>query len=766
MNLYRFKKASALAAALFMSVSSVANAAVLGNQNGGWQTDMGGGTVYTNASYVSASGTHQTENFVEYTPNSESVPIVVNGASIYGSRTITSASEYMQKNNLRPLVGINGDYFSTKTGIPMGYTVIDGQIMSKESGVQDAVGFRPDGTGFIDKIGIDATLSHKDKRISIQYVNKWPQDGLECVYMLDSNFSSTTKTDFEALYVICSSIKGDLSLNSEMTLKVDDVYIHDGAIIIPDGKYVFVMDPEGGAEYFDLLGSLAEGDTVTFSNTVFGAERNDWTTATHIMSSIGGRLINNSVIGSGFTAGTAPRTAVGIKENGNIIFYTIDGRQSGYSTGIKITALAERMRELGCVDAINLDGGGSTAIGGIFPGAESFLVTNRPSDGRERRCANYLFLQDLRKPSGVVWYVDWRESEHYNFLAGTSYQLEALKVYDTGNYKMDTLSGIAFASDNEDVATVSETGLVTLRGTGRANISVTGDKYSKTFTMESYETPDEVRIIDEATGEAVTELKLLEGTMKNFSLEAGAYVNGIRLVAYPSLFRWETTGTMAHVDEDGTVSVKDDGTNTATVKVTAGGVTKEIPITTYKKSAFDDTENHWAKDVIEKMADAGVINGFHENGAVLFRPDSDITRIQFLAMMAKAMELDVSAYSDTVLDFTDADKIQPWSVGYVKAMYKNGYISGRSDDGVSSYLDPDSTITRAEAFTIMGRIAGADNSTSISFADSGNIPEWAYPHISTLVGKGIINGFEDNTIRPNKPITRAESAVLVSKTEA
>ena len=762
----KFKRIFALISAISVISAVNVSASILGAINGGWQTDMGGGAVYTNGVYKSESGTSQTENYVEYTPNSEAVPIVVNGSSVYGKRTITLASEYMEKNNLRPLIGINGDYFSTKTGIPMGYTVIDGKLLSKESGVQDAVGFRTDGTGFIDTIGIDASLTHGDKKITIQYVNKWPQDGIPCVYMLDSNFSSTTKTDFNAIYVICSAIKGDLSLDSSMQLKVDEVYIHDGAIKISDGKYVFVMDPDGDAQFFDLLANLAPGDMLTFTNSVYGAERHNWKEANHIMSSIGGRLLNNGVTGSSFATGTAPRTAVGIKENGNIIFYTIDGRQTGYSTGITIKTLASRMKELGCIDAINLDGGGSTAIGGVFPGFEDFVVSNRPSDGVERKCANYIFLQDLRKKTGIVWFVDWRTSDNYNFLAGTSYQLEALKVYDTGNYKMDGLTGITFTAQNSGgaQATVDGTGLVTFRGTGGVKVSVTGDRYSKTFNFESYESPDEVRILDEATGNVMSELAVSEGGMANFSLEAGAFVNNIRLNAYPSLFRWETVGTMATVDEDGTVSVKDDGSGGASVRVTAGGVTKEIPIRVIPKPAFEDTKSHWAKDTIEKMASEGVINGFYENGVSLFRPDSNITRIQFAALVSKAMGISETDYAFAELAFTDADKIQPWAVGYVKAMSKLGYISGRSDDnGETAYFDPESTITRAEAFTIIGRISGISGDSKLVFEDSEQVPEWAKAAVATLANNGIIQGFEDNSIRPNNPITRAESAILIDK---
>ena len=249
-------------------------------------------------------------------------------------------------------------------------------------------------------------------------------------------------------------------------------------------------------------------------------------------------------------------------------------------------------------------------------------------------------------------------------------------------------------------------------------VNVTGEMYSKSFNFETYESPEEIRIIDEATGEEIKEISIAPGGMANFALEAGAYVNGVRLIAYPSLFRWETTGTMAEVDEDGTVSVKDDGSGMASVRVSVGNITKEIPITTSGGFVFSDTKTHWAKATIEKMAADGIINGFYENGVSLFRPDSNITRIQFAALVSKALGISDTDYASEKLEFTDSDKIQAWAVGYVKAMSALGYISGRSDDdGKTVYFDPENTITRAEAFTILGRILGTDNGGKRNFAD-------------------------------------------------
>ena len=758
------RRSAALSLFLCLTLTLPAYAEVLGTLSEQWQTEMGGGAVYKHTVYYSDSVGNQTENYVEYTPNTDAVPVVVNGESVYGKRTLTSAAEYMQANNLRPLIGINGDFFSTKTGIPMGYTIIDGEIYSKESGQQDAIGFRADGTAFIDTLAIDTSVEHNGVTIPVQYINKWPQDGLSWVYMLTDDYGETTKSAFNALYVICTPSSGELAVNSEMTLSVDEVFIYNGEIAIPDGKYVFVLDVDGDRSCYDMLAALAAGDTLTLRSSTYGSAH-DWAEAEYAVSSIGGRLINNGELGSGFEAGAAPRTAVGIKADGTVVFYTLDGRQNGYSYGAQIQTAARRMQELGCVDAINLDGGGSTAIGAVFPGSSSFAVTNRPSDGVQRSCANYLFLRDMRPQTGIPWYVEWREYENRNYLAGTSLQLEATSVYDTGNYKMDGLTGVTYTADNRESAAseVDQNGYVTFKGTGTTYINVTGESYSKTFDFAVYETPEEIRVYNEATGEEINELTVNEGGMYNIDLEAAAYVNGVRLEAYPSLFRWETDGGgIASADEDGVVSVRDNGSGGGAVSVTVGGYTKAIPVRVIEQEKFADMQGHWAHDVVGSMADAGIINGFEEDGAMVFKPDENITRIQFSAVMCKALGINTADFAGYSLDYTDAADIQPWAVEYVRAMSALGYITGRSGENGQSFA-PEDSITRAEAFTIMGRAVDGGANSVMSYADSGDIPLWAQEPMGKLSALGIINGYSDNTIKPNALLTRAESASLVSK---
>ena len=95
-----------------------------------------------------------------------------------------------------------------------------------------------------------------------------------------------------------------------------------------------------------------------------------------------------------------PRSAVGISRNGRyLILMAIDGRQPGYSESASTGETAEWIRKLGAYNALNLDGGGSTAL--VIEGPDGApVVLNRPCGsppGVERRVANHLgvFAQTL-----------------------------------------------------------------------------------------------------------------------------------------------------------------------------------------------------------------------------------------------------------------------------------------------------------------------------------------------------------------------------------
>lgn len=96
-----------------------------------------------------------------------------------------------------------------------------------------------------------------------------------------------------------------------------------------------------------------------------------------------------------------PRTAVGIKANGNVLILSANGRQEPFSSGYTYYELAEKMLELGCVDALNLDGGGSATYLAQYAGTDELVLANSPSDGQERSVSSSLFVVSNSEKTGV-----------------------------------------------------------------------------------------------------------------------------------------------------------------------------------------------------------------------------------------------------------------------------------------------------------------------------------------------------------------------------
>ena len=87
-----------------------------------------------------------------------------------------------------------------------------------------------------------------------------------------------------------------------------------------------------------------------------------------------------------------PRTALGWRADGRFVLVTVDGRQPKLSVGMTIAELAALMRELGCVEALNLDGGGSTTM------VVNNKIVNSPSDAAGERAVSDALLVLPRNP--------------------------------------------------------------------------------------------------------------------------------------------------------------------------------------------------------------------------------------------------------------------------------------------------------------------------------------------------------------------------------
>ena len=174
----------------------------------------------------------------------------------------------------------------------------------------------------------------------------------------------------------------ELKIGSTLSCTVEQVIEATGATTIPQGKLILSISNQSGEWLQEVIRSLTPGDSVDISIT---APDTRWEDVTY---AVGGLywILKDGVVDTSLSDGAAaPRTAVGTKPNGEVVFYTIDGRQAGHSVGATIQMVAQRLKELGCTNAILLDGGGSTTMVSTYPDYGSSSIINKPSDGTPGR---------------------------------------------------------------------------------------------------------------------------------------------------------------------------------------------------------------------------------------------------------------------------------------------------------------------------------------------------------------------------------------------
>ncbi len=96
-----------------------------------------------------------------------------------------------------------------------------------------------------------------------------------------------------------------------------------------------------------------------------------------------------------------PRTSIGLTADGKVILVTADGRQAPASCGQTFEENAQQMLSLGCVTALQVDGGGSATLVSQREGETALSVRNSPSDGTERTVSTALLVYSNATPDGA-----------------------------------------------------------------------------------------------------------------------------------------------------------------------------------------------------------------------------------------------------------------------------------------------------------------------------------------------------------------------------
>ena len=187
-----------------------------------------------------------------------------------------------------------------------------------------------------------------------------------------------------------------------------------------------------------------------------------------------------------------------------------------------------------------------------------------------------------------------------------------------------------------------------------------------------------------------------------------------------------------------------------------------LPMPTTAAGFRDIPNNAWYREHVLDLVSKGIING---TSPTTFSPQKPLTRAAFVTMLAKTAltEQELSQYKFQG-KFKDVSSSK-WYNPYVNWAVENGVVSGYENNT----FRPDRSITRQELARMITNFAQAvcrkmipDTPASL-FRDTPQIASYAKESVSLCQRCGIINGYSDNTFRPNGNATRAEASALYSR---
>jgi hypothetical protein len=304
-----------------------------------------------------------------------------------GRATVSAQSRAASSDGHRVIAAVNGDvwggYASETQDAPNGIHIQDGELMIASTDQRPAFGVDATGHATIGVAQVQLSLTGADLvPYPIDRLNQLRRAGEVVAY--SSRFGLLTPHEASGTEVVLGGLVGPLTVGATIPLTVMEIRTAGSMPIGPD--QIVLNGPAG-----TFLDALMVGQPVTLATSITPG----WEGMRQLVTGRETVLTGGAVTITPRPAMADqlhPRSAIGTTADGSVVIATVDGRQSPYSTGVDLEELAQLMLSQGAVNAINLDGGGSTALDVREPGDVDATIVNRPSDGTERAVANAILL--------------------------------------------------------------------------------------------------------------------------------------------------------------------------------------------------------------------------------------------------------------------------------------------------------------------------------------------------------------------------------------
>lgn len=789
---------------------------------------------YGGADYYRYKGTY-TKNNKTYNETAHAVVVkpdaltkieVTGGNTVYGRSTLSSKIDSYKSDGKKVIAAMNGDFFSSATGIPLGIQITNGIVRTDNNYKYElstgrwSVGFKADGTAVVGQPDITATVTVGDSTLTPDRINSYPDTNFT---ILTSDYSDKTYWNKAFAHdVVILETNAVLSVNKSAGCTFVSYLKNVTEPVKIDKNRFYLIVPKGDTRLKNVFADKTAGQPVQVKVTDKTGLFNDAVTA------IGGGslLINNGVMrypstyDSSISSTLTSRSALGIKADGTVVLYAVERTSNGSTAGVWIEAVTQKLYDMGCVYAINFDGGGSTSFAAAKNGGKiSSVVTGQ--DGSQRAVSNCILVvteekaptvvedfetetlvfDDFVEPDSLTTLLTEENAYTGNKALTLDYTLKSknravtslfetpidLSAYDALTLSVDgNNSGVMLSVvlEKENKIIVTDIGRTNFKGYRHFEIKTDGAEKLRGFAL-SYVIASNNHgkvFVDRITGykgfsltdETAPTITLsqntgsITATSSDGVLQSGKDGNGYYFSIdgeplAPVFASGSATADMKTVIGDKTVRVTVDAVDIfgnrarKTALVKSSDFSRPLPFA-------DVTEGKWDELYIRYCAENGIIAGMEENGVMMFKGSDSITRAQFCTMLVRKMGIDPEAYKDTVLPYEDADTVPSWALPYVKAAFAEGIMTGSETYTGVSFL-AQNNITRAEAATAIDRIVVKDTRLSMqrTYTDEKDIANWAKPAVNSVTAQGLFDGDSDGRFYPKRNLTRSETSAIMTR---
>lgn len=516
-----------------------------------------------------------------------------------GCQKLSAQQQANDRAGARYFAGVNADFFGNSA--PIGSTIVDGTVINAVNNSWVNWYMTADKKPGIATLGFNGTATFPgDVTHVVSGLNVARGENGLVVYNKLYN-GSTSGTNSYGQEVSIRPVEGDLGFSGKSRYTVTCEPVGAGSMAIPSDGYVL----SGHGTAAAVIKTLKVGDEVSLdlNPKLNGVSITQMASGQPVILSDGVTL--NTQTALDHLTALNPRTAVGYNADGTrLVLLVVDGRTST-SVGVVSRVLADIMRETGCTEAMNFDGGGSSEMY-----TSQFGVINHPSDGTERAVTDAAWCVYTGPDDSDIASIAFTSSS----VTVPKYGYYTPVIYGYNKYGMLVDTNVqGFTLSAPEALGTTDGSTLCASGSGTHALTATLNGMSATIAVTV------------GTGKPAMRLQsVITDSYRDYKAEVVAEADGLQMPLDNRALSWTSDNTsIATVDENGVIHGVANGTATVTATVEDNVLTLpvnvEIPATRYLAIDPDRDLSTWSVSktalsaaTVEKVDD----NAFNVNYTV------------------------------------------------------------------------------------------------------------------------------------------------------